>query len=53
MYIPNEEIKKPKLEKAMSWIKRWFCCGNKREREVMKIYNEISQLDDKIIWGDI
>jgi len=55
MYTPSEEILKPKFERGMmAWLRRWFCCGYIRERQVMKIYLEVSQLDDKDIWcGDI
>jgi hypothetical protein len=45
-------IEKPRREKGiMAWIKRWFCCGIRRENEVMKIYLGINQLDDNEIWN--
>ena len=52
MYTQSEEIIKPRFERGVvAWFRRWFCCGIIREREVMKIYKEISQVDDKIIWS--
>ena len=55
MYKGSGRIEKPIREKGvMAWIKRWFCCGIRREREIMNIYLQINQIDDENIWsGDI
>ena len=54
MYVPSEEIIKPKFEKGVvAWFKRWFCCGYKKENEVMAIYKKISQIDDDVWSSDV
>ena len=52
MYLANGKIIKPRKERGFkAWIIRWFCCGSRKEREIMKIYLEINQMDDDEIWG--
>ena len=54
MYVSSEEIIKPKFEKGIvAWFKRWFCCGYKKENEVMAIYKKISQIDDDVWSSDV
>ena len=52
MYLPNGRIVKPRRERGFrAWFMRWFCCGIRQEREIMKIYLEINQKDEDEIWG--
>ena len=41
------------MNKVLRWIRKWLCCGNRRDDEVRRIYNQISQLDDDIWCGEI
>lgn len=53
MYLANGEVIKPIRKRGVkAWFVRWFCCGVKRENEVMKIYLEINQIEEDKIWGD-
>ena len=52
MYLPGGKIVKPRRERGFrAWFKRWFCCGIRDEREIMKIYLEINQRDEDEIWA--
>tara|TARA_Y100001935_G_scaffold254867_1_gene265389 strand:- start:124 stop:291 length:168 start_codon:yes stop_codon:yes gene_type:complete len=51
MYLPSGKIIKPRRERGLrAWFIRWFCCGIRQEREIMKIYLEINQKDEDEIW---
>lgn len=51
----NEKTIKSRSERGfVAWFKRWFLCGYREERRLMKIYLEISQSGDEDIWrGEI
>jgi len=51
MYLVNGKKRPLRRRGIKGWFKRWFCCGIRRENEVMKIYLEINQLDDVEIWN--
>lgn len=54
MYLVNGKVRPMRERGIRAWFVRWFCCGIRRENEVMKIYLEINQKDDDDIWsGDI
>jgi hypothetical protein len=45
MYLANGKIIKQKSG-LKAWIIRWLCCGGRKEKEIMKIYLEINQIDE-------
>lgn len=52
MYLPDGTILPPRRERGFrAWFVRWFCCGIRREKEIMKIYLEINQRDEDEIWA--
>jgi hypothetical protein len=37
------------IKKIKNAIKKYLCCGNRKENDVQKIYDEISQIDENYI----
>ena len=42
----DKKLRKPERSGGFrGWFRRWFLCGYREERRVMKIYMEVYQMD--------